>query len=153
MTDDKPDEPQDLRKELNQLWRTTLDQFDEIKNAIVRSSTAGKAKLDATFLRRQRDKLLAELGARVLDAAREGELTLPDKLSSTAQRIQELEEQIREQESEVDRLLHVDDEGEARDISTDEGAPEGAPREAERSVDVVDAGDAKDEPTSGGRGG
>lgn len=108
MSDEKRDEPQDLRKELNQLWRTTLDQFDEIKNAIVRSSSAGKAKLDATFLRRQRDKLLADLGAKVLEAEASGELTLPEGLRATTKRIQELDEQIAEQESEVDRLLHTE---------------------------------------------
>lgn len=115
MSDDKRDEPQDLRKELNQLWRTTLDQFDEIKNAIVRSSSAGKAKLDATFLRRQRDKLLAELGSRALELHRSGELPLPERLASTVTRIEELEAQIEEQESEVDRLLHKDDEPAGRE--------------------------------------
>lgn len=135
MTDGKSDEPQDLRKELNQLWRTTLDQFDEIKNAIVRSSTAGKAKLDATFLKRQRDKLLGELGARVLEATEAGTLTLPEALRSTADRIHELEEQIKDQESEVDRLLHADDaleEGLAESdggATTDEGPEEAAPAE------------------------
>lgn len=146
MSDGKSDEPQDLRKELNQLWRTTLDQFDEIKNAIVRSSTAGKAKLDATFLRRQRDKLLSELGARVLDAARDGEITLPEKLASTAQRVQEIEEQIREQESEVERLLHVDDVGGRKDASTDEGAPEAAGADEETPAEVVTPRDAPEEP-------
>ncbi len=127
MNDGKPDEPQDLRKELNQLWRTTLDQFDEIKNAIVRSSSAGKAKLDATFLRRQREKLLAELGARVLDAVKAGELDLPEKLAKTAQRVHELEEQIAEQETEVERLLHSDDEAADDAVSDDESVPPARP--------------------------
>lgn len=131
MSDDKRDEPQDLRKELNQLWRTTLDQFDEIKNAIVRSSSAGKAKLDATFLRRQREKLLAELGAKALEAEAGGALTLPEGLQATAARIRELDEQIAEQETEVDRLLHKDD-GADPDDAADERRAADEPSGPER---------------------
>ncbi len=109
MSEGKREDP-DLRKELNQLWRTTLDQFDEIKNAIVRSSSAGKAKLDATFLRRQRERLLIELGSKVLEAADKGDLRLPDRVQNIATRVRELEAQIEEQEGEVDRLLRPDDE-------------------------------------------
>lgn len=108
MSDDKRDEPQDLRKELNQLWRTTLDQFDGLKDVLVRSSTAGKAKLDATLLSRQRDKLLAELGAKAVELHRKGEIELPESLASTIARIEELGAQIAEQESEAERLFRKD---------------------------------------------
>jgi hypothetical protein len=109
MSDGKREEP-DVRKELNQLWRTTLDQFDEIKNAIVRSSSAGKAKLDATFLRRQRERLLIELGAQVMEAAEQGEVRLPERVQNIATRVRELEAQIEEQEGEVERLLRPEEE-------------------------------------------
>jgi len=59
MTTARKPEGSELRRELNQLWQSTIDQFDEIKNAIVRSSQAGKARLDAQFLKRQRERLLA----------------------------------------------------------------------------------------------
>ena len=108
MSDGKREEP-DVRKELNQLWRTTLDQFDEIKNAIVRSSSAGKAKLDATFLRRQRERLLIELGAEVFEAAEQGEVRLPDRARNIATRVREVEAQIKEQEGEVERLLRPEE--------------------------------------------
>lgn len=126
MSDDKRDEPQDLRKELNQLWRTTLDQFDGLKDAIVRSSTAGKAKLDATFLRRQRDKRVLELGERVLELERKGELKLPERFKETLAAIDELEAQIEEQESEVDRLMHRDQDGGSERGEGDESTPEEA---------------------------
>lgn len=125
----------DVRKELNQLWRTTLDQFDEIKNAIVRSSSAGKAKLDATFLRRQRERLLMELGTKVLEASEKGELRLPDRAQNTATRIRELEAQIEDQEGEVDRLLHPD----AEEAEEEQARPAAAPEETVEAKDADDA--------------
>jgi hypothetical protein len=39
-----------------------LSQLDRIRDAVVRSSQIGKIKLDATFLRRERDRLVKQLG-------------------------------------------------------------------------------------------
>jgi hypothetical protein len=110
VADDDKKDAGDLRKELNSLWKSTIDQFDEIKNVIVRSSGAGKAKLDSTFLKRQRDKLLTDLGTRLLQLSEAGELTLPEDLRSTANRVRELEREIEEQDGMVDRLLRPEDE-------------------------------------------
>jgi hypothetical protein len=99
------DEKKDIKDDLNSLWKSTLDQFDEIKDAIVRSSTAGKAKLDVAMLERQRDKLLMELGRAYLAAAEAGEVSLPEKLVATLERIQDLDEQIAQHEDEVGKLL------------------------------------------------
>jgi hypothetical protein len=106
MKETRKPEGSELRKELNQLWQSTIDQFDEIKNAIVRSSQAGKARLDAQFLKRQRERLLTKLGEDVLAAEARGELQLPDACAETARRVHELEEQIRAEEAEAARLIH-----------------------------------------------
>lgn len=105
MADDKRSERSDLRRELNALWRSTVEQFDELKDAIVRSSSAGKAKLDATLLRRERDRRLAEVGEAMIRLADEGKLELPDELAETVERIRALEKEIREQEAEVERVF------------------------------------------------
>ena len=105
MTQARKPDGSELRKELNSLWQSTIDQFDEIKNAIVRSSQAGKARLDAQFLKRQRERLLTKLGEDVLRAASLGEIALPATCTETARRITELEEQIASEEAEAARLM------------------------------------------------
>lgn len=95
----------DVRKELNQIWQSTIDQFDEIKDAIVKSSQAGKAKLDAAFLKRQRERLFAQLGEDVLRAADEQGFALPASTEETVKRLRELEQQIRAEEEEAERLM------------------------------------------------
>jgi hypothetical protein len=96
----------EVRKELNQIWQSTIDQFDEIKDAIVKSSQAGKAKLDAAFLKRQRERLLAQLGEEVLRAVDEGTATLPASTEETVKRLRELAAQIRAEEEEAERLMN-----------------------------------------------
>ena len=111
---------QDLRKDLNQLWKSTIDQFDELKDVVVRSGSAGKAKLDSTFQKRQREKLLAEIGERLLQAASDGAFTLPDDVASKVESLSKLDDEIAENNSEVDRLLRPDDASEPKsDASAD----------------------------------
>lgn len=126
--DDKGRGP-DLRKELNSLWKSTIDQFDELKDVVVRSSNAGKAKLDATFLKRQRDKLLAEIGERLLEVATESGTPLPEDVEKKVQRLEELKAEIEDNEGEVDRLLRPDEEDEAAAGSDGATAADDEPEE------------------------
>lgn len=103
----------DLKKDLSSLWKNTIDQFDEIKNAIVRSGEVGKSKLDATFLNRQRDKLFTDLGRMVFEASKGGEespLSFDDDMNKKMRRIVELEKEIDEAESQVQSYFESDDE-------------------------------------------
>jgi hypothetical protein len=70
----------------------------------VRGSQAGKAKLDAQLLKRQRDRLLAELGAHVLEEAQRG-AALPPGTEELAQKIRQVEEQIVEAEGEAKKAF------------------------------------------------
>jgi hypothetical protein len=110
MGEDDKGSGKDVRSELNSLWKSTIDQFDELKNVVVRGSNAGKAKLDSTFLKRQRDKLLAEIGEELLAYAEGGGFDLPEGVAKKAERLTTLEDEISEAESQVDRLLRPDDE-------------------------------------------
>lgn len=92
----------DLKRELNQLWRTTVDQLDEIKDVIVKSSHAGKARLDAAFLERERDALLRGLGELVL-LARAGDL--PAAWREKINKIEALDAKLADQRAEFDALV------------------------------------------------
>ena len=52
--------------DLSSLWQSALGQIDEIRDVIVKGSHAGKAKLDAQLLKRQRDKVLQQIGEAVI---------------------------------------------------------------------------------------
>lgn len=113
-------ERDDLKKDLNAIWRSTLKQFDGLKDAIVESSAAGKAKLDATWLKRERDQKLVEIGEAMLALVEEGKLVLPSGLTEAAARVRELEREIESQEQEFRRVFGRDA---ARGSETPEKTP------------------------------
>lgn len=93
----------DLKKELNQLWKSTVDQLDELKDVIVKSSQAGKARLDEAVLGRDRDQKLKELGELVLKS--DPGAPLPDAWQAKITEIRELDGQIAAQRREFDGLV------------------------------------------------
>ena len=104
----KREDGSDMKREFQSIWQNTLKQFDGIKDALVESSQAGMAKLDATLLRRERDQKLATLGEALLVMVEEGKLALPEDLRGTVERIQELEEEIASQEGTFRKVFHKD---------------------------------------------
>jgi hypothetical protein len=96
--------PSEAKKELSQLWQHALGQIDEIRDAIVRGSQAGRAKLDEQLLLRQKDRLLAQLGALLLEEVDRG-AALPPACADLARRIQEVQADIEKAETEAKRAL------------------------------------------------
>lgn len=99
-----------VRGELESLWKSTVEQFDEITDVLVKTSQAGKAKLDATLLKRERDAVLAKLGALVReDPDRE---SLPEPWQALIQEADALDARIDEEEKRFGRVFPgSDDEG------------------------------------------
>ncbi len=128
-----------LRADLNQLWKSTVSQFDEMKDILVRSGTAGKAKLEVTMLKRQQDKLFVELGAAVakgrqaaLDAGDGFELPNGIDADDIFARIDALQEDINDQQEAFDRLTTAEDTAQAPVDAEAQDAPK---------PEVVDAKD------------
>ena len=136
--------PQDgaaLKGDLNQLWKSTVNQFDEMKDILLRSGSAGKAKLEVTLLKRQQDKLFVELGELLYRAhvqAKENGTPVhwPEGISTddVLGRLYTLHEEIAAQQSEFDRLKQTPEEEAADDAIQD--------AEAGPAPEVVDAKDA-----------
>jgi len=99
-----PASPKDLRDHLNDMWKTTVDQFDEIKDIIVRHSHIGRKRLDTAFLKRQRDRFFQDLGEAVFNQAEAGSLTLHAEGNRTVERIREALKQIELEEAEIARI-------------------------------------------------
>ncbi|MFH1808885.1 MAG: hypothetical protein ABIJ09_09075 [Pseudomonadota bacterium] len=97
----------DLREHLNELWKTTVDQFDEIKDVILRNSHVGRKKLDTAFLRRQRDRLLQDLGESVFEQVQASTLVLNPEGQRLVERVHEVLGQIETEEAEISRLAKL----------------------------------------------
>lgn len=105
MTDEKKDPNAGGKGDFSSLWQSALGQIDEIRDVIVRGSQAGKAKIDAQLLKRQRDKLLQNLGERMFDEHRRLGARLPDGAADLVAEIEALDEQIAESDREAERLF------------------------------------------------
>lgn len=120
----KREDGSDMKREFQSLWQNTVKQFDGIKDALVESSQAGMAKLDATLLRRERDQKLATLGEALLVMVAEGKLVLPEGLQGTVERIEELEAEIASQEGTFRKVFHKDPQNsEGSGTTKNEGKP------------------------------
>jgi hypothetical protein len=75
-----------------------------LRDQVVHRSQLGKSKLDAVFARRELDRTWLELGERLSELARRGELEVPSELRGLLTRVRELEERLRDHETEVARL-------------------------------------------------
>jgi hypothetical protein len=96
--------PKDLRDHLNDMWKTTVDQFDEIKDIIVRHSHIGRKRLDTAFLKRQRDRFFQDLGEAVFNQVEAGTLQLNAEGNRLVERIREALKQIELEEAEIARM-------------------------------------------------
>lgn len=97
------DDRSDLKSGLDSLFKTAVDQLDELKDVLVSSSSAGKAKLDATMLKRERDQLLTSLGRQV--AGSDDQAAFPSEWQDLIGQVRMVEDQISEQEREYERLV------------------------------------------------
>lgn len=94
-----------LGGDLSTIWQSALGQIDEIRDVIVRGSQAGKARIDAQLLKRQRDQLLQQLGKRLLEEHRRGAASLPEGADDVVKKLEDVERQIAESEDEAARAM------------------------------------------------
>jgi hypothetical protein len=69
-------------------------RLERLRHALVRSSQIGKLKLDATFLRRERDGVVQELGEAALRLMREGTLPIHEALKGLYDEATALDDKI-----------------------------------------------------------
>jgi hypothetical protein len=90
--------------DLSSLWQSALGSIDEIRDVIVRGSHAGKAKLDAQLLKRQRDKLLMQIGEAVIADHKRG-VPLPPSCEDLAVKLDDVQKQVDEAEAQADKAF------------------------------------------------
>ena len=88
------DRPDELRHQLATLWRAARTGMDTVREVVVRSSQAGKIRLDIALMQREREQLLQQVGERVLAHLDEGG-ELPEDIYQLRDRIRDVEGRIR----------------------------------------------------------
>jgi hypothetical protein len=113
---------QDIKDDLKNLWKATVDGFDEIKDVIVKGSQAGQARIDAAFLERERANRLQELGELVYRfGPKEGQ---PASWHEKFNEIRDLDKKLADQREQFDHLVR-----DVKDAVPDLGGSDGDPEE------------------------
>jgi len=94
-----PFDPEKMKGNFDRLMRSTVDGLEELKEVLVRASQEAKTKLDATLLRRERDRLYQQLGELAYLQIEEGKLKAPAGLRDTLDRIHAIVEQLAAEEA------------------------------------------------------
>ncbi len=92
-------DPEKWKNQLDRLMQTTVEGLEELKDVLLKASQSAKGKLDATLLRRERDRLYQDLGEQTYLLVEEGSLKVPASLRDTIDRIHALVEQLAEEEA------------------------------------------------------
>lgn len=122
------DDSGDFKSQFNVFWRSAVSGISDLKEAVVSTAKVGKLKLDATMMRRHREKLFLDLG-RAAHLAIEGGRWEPDAaVRSIFEKIVELDAHLAADQTQVDDLLYK------TELEEDD-----APQAAPSAPDVVDA--------------
>lgn len=78
--------------------------FQRLRDVLVRQSQIGKLKLDATFVRRERDALLMQLGETALQLLARGELSEHPALGELLAELRRLDERRERDLRQVDAI-------------------------------------------------
>ncbi len=86
-------------------WERARVELDRVREAVVRSSQIGKIKLDSTFLRRERERLVLRLGEEALNLMLADRLAVPPELAPIIKQIEGVERRIEMSGRQVDEIL------------------------------------------------
>jgi hypothetical protein len=77
------------------MWKMASDSFDTLREVVVRSSQAGKLRVDLALLAREKQQLLARLGEQVAALVDEGKLDVPEELRQTYDRVKDVDARLK----------------------------------------------------------
>jgi hypothetical protein len=125
------DRRDDLRRQFGTMWKMASDSFDTLREVVVRSSQAGRLRVDLALLAREKQQLLARLGEQLSRLIDDGQIEVPEALQQTYDRVKDVDARMKA------------DAGRAHDNAY--GAPRGYEPEAggygDADEDVVGEGD------------
>ena len=106
-------DPDRMRGQLNEMWKNAMDGLEDLREVVLKASQNAKVRLDATFLRRERDRLYQQLGEETYALAETGKLKVPAELRDTVDRIHAIVEQVAAADREAEAAEEAGEGGEA----------------------------------------
>lgn len=89
-------DPKDqLRRQLDTVWRMASSGFDTLREVVVRSSQAGRLRVDLALLARERRELLASIGEQVVALVDENGLEIPEEVRQLYDRVRDIDARMR----------------------------------------------------------
>jgi hypothetical protein len=110
------DRREDLRRQFGTVWKMASDGLGTLREVVVRSSQTGRLRVDLALLAREKQQLLARMGAHLGRLMDEGKIEVPETLRQMWERVHD-----------VDARMNMDT-GRAHDNAY--GAPRGYEPEA-----------------------
>lgn len=83
-----PSRQDDFREQINEVWKHAINQLEDVKEVVLRSSDRVEAELGR--LRLERDKLLKTLGEQTYKLANRGKLPMPKIVKQNVDRLNEV---------------------------------------------------------------
>jgi hypothetical protein len=91
----------ELRRQIETVWRMASSSLGTLREVVVRSSQSGRLRVDLALAAKERQQLLAQLGEEVLHLVAEGRLNVPKSAERLYERICELDQRIATDSSKV----------------------------------------------------
>jgi len=85
------DRRDDLRRQFGTVWKMASDSFDTLREVVVRSSQAGKLRVDLALLAREKQQLLARMGGELVRLLDEGSIQVPETLRRIYERVKDVD--------------------------------------------------------------
>lgn len=95
----------DVMRQISSAWDLAKSQLEELRTAVQRHSDLASAKLQGTFLQREKDQALRDFGEAVFEAAHSGQVQLPPQLMEALKAVTQVERKLEMQAAEVATLL------------------------------------------------
>lgn len=95
----------DVIKQITAAWETARVQLEELKAAVERNTQLAQVKLESTFLGRERDAALRDLGEAVYAEVKKGKLALPAGARAALEKVQGVDQRLADQAGEIAALL------------------------------------------------
>jgi hypothetical protein len=109
------DTPQtDTIRQIAQAWDQAKAQFQQLRVQVDRAEKMAKAKAEATFVGRERDHALRDLGEAVWVAIQKGQLQPPAGVARSLRAVQAAEDKQRQQAASIQDILQEGEEAAKR---------------------------------------
>jgi hypothetical protein len=85
------DRREDLRRQFGTVWKMASDGLGTLREVVVRSSQTGRLRVDLALLAREKQQLLARMGAQLGRLIDDGAVEVPDALKQMWERVRDVD--------------------------------------------------------------